>query len=173
MINAGPKPTLVLLAWLPVMLLSCAFPQKFWPQKDMHASDHVFSDVRPAVLVASRSSEYKHALLEKLSLLMEQDRIGFKVIGVEMLKTVDALDYDAVVIINTCLAWGYDENVQGFIDRQPRHDHMIILTTSGKGDWRPREQKHDFDAMSAASNPADADRMARTVADKLNAILKK
>jgi hypothetical protein len=61
------------------------------------------------------------------------------------------MDYAAVVVINSCLAWGLDKDVSHFLDRQNTTANIILLTTSGDGLWLPDKRGRDFDAISGAS----------------------
>lgn len=155
------------------LLTGCAAPRAFWPQKDMAASQTAPSADAPTVLIASRSSDFKNALVERLGATLTSRGIGLKIIGVEALETIDAHDYDAVVVINTCLAWGLDRDVQGFLDRQSRYDHILVVTTSGKGDWLPARTNQDVDAISSASTLSEAGGVAGNIAAKIYAILQK
>jgi hypothetical protein len=93
-------------------------------------------------------------------------------VGVEDLKEVDARSYAAVVVINTCLAWGLDHDVEAFLNRQEATANIILLTTSGDGSWLPAKRGRDFDAISGASvttnvNAVAGDLMAR-IQSRLN-----
>ena len=63
--------------------------------------------------------------------MMAEENIRLKIVGVEDLKTVNGEQYDAVLVISTCLAWGFDEEVRSFIERHPNHDNMIFFTHIG------------------------------------------
>lgn len=97
--------------------------------------------------------------------------VTYKVIGVEDLAQVDATGYTVVVVINTCLAWGLDYDVQTFLDRQKRHKNIIVLTTSGDGGWLPDKAERDFDALSAASKMTSVDAVARDIMERIHARL--
>ena len=86
-----------------------------------------------------------------------------KTIGIKDLPQVDASEYAAVVVINTCLAWGFDNDVQTFLDRQKTNKNIIVLTTSGNGAWLPDKGGKDFDAISAASEMTSVDTVVRNV----------
>jgi hypothetical protein len=47
-------------------LAGCAVPRLLWPQKDVKASGTATLDKSQAVLIASRSSEYKETLVAEL-----------------------------------------------------------------------------------------------------------
>ena len=162
-------------ALLPLVLLlySCAVPQKMWPQKDMAASEIAGAANAPTVLLAARSSEFKMALVERLSAMMTAEGIHLKIVGVEDLKTVNSEQYDVVLVISTCLAWGFDEEVRSFIGRHPSHDNMIFFTTSASGDWMPDKEKLDYDAISSASELSDVESAAGNIMSSVHSAVKR
>ena len=143
-----------------VLLAGCAVPQRFWPQKDIRASGPVETTGTATVLIASRSSEFKELLVAALQQKLSAAGIRQKTVGVEDLKQVDAQDYGAVVVINTCLAWGLDHDVETFLGRQTATGNVILLTTSGDGVWLPAKNGRDFDAISGASIPTNVNAVA-------------
>ncbi len=158
---------MVLCAVVTLMAASCAMPRAFWPQKDVSQTQMAAADRAPVVLMASRSSAFKEALVKKLSADLAAREIGVKIVGIGDLKDIRAEDYDAVVLINTCLAWGLDNEVQAFVDRYPRNERMIVVTTSGEGSWLPPKEDSAYDAISSASNLTRVDAVAREVTLRL------
>ena len=154
---------MVLSLVLMVYLNSCAVPQKMWPQKDIAKSVVAGTPNAPNILLASRSSEFKVALVDKLSSMMASEGIRLQIVGIEELKTTQIDHYDVIVIISTCLAWGFDAEVQSFIEQHPRHDKMIFVTTSAAGDWMPEKEERRYDAVSSASALANVDAVARNI----------
>ena len=94
-----------------------------------------------------------------------------EIVGIEALETVEMERYDAVVIISTCLAWGFDTRVRAFVDRQPRHDKLILVTTSAAGDWLPDGDAQAYDAISAASEIAEVETVARNIMSSLLSVV--
>jgi hypothetical protein len=135
-------------------------PQRFWPQEDIPASGPSGTSATVGVLIASRNSEYKKLLVADLQQRLSAAGIQQKTVGVEDLKKVDARSYAAVVVINTCLAWGLDHDVEVFLDRQEATANIILLTTSGDGSWLPAKRGRDFDAISGASVTTNANAVA-------------
>lgn len=152
-------------------LKGCAVPQKMWPQKDMAGSRISGAADAPRILLASRSSEFKAALVGKLSAMMASDGMRLDITGIEELETVDSSSYDVVVVISTCLAWGFDDRVRSFIESRPRHDNMIFVTTSASGDWMPEKKELSYDAISSASELADVDSVARNIMSSITSAL--
>ncbi len=85
------------------------------------------------MLVASRYSEFKESLIGKLREAFKEQPVYIKFIGLEDLGKEDAKKYNAVVMINKCMAWQMDRNVIGFLEQYEDHSNMIVLTTSGEG----------------------------------------
>ena len=146
-----------------VFFAGCAAPQRFWPQEDMIGSETAAPDSRQIVLIASRSSDFKKLLVAKLHEQLAAEGLAQKTIGVKDLPQVDPGNYAAVVVINACLAWGFDTDVQTFLDRQKTDKNIIVLTTSGDGAWLPEKGNRDFDAISAASEMTSVDAVAKDV----------
>ena len=119
------------------------------------------------VLIASRSSEYKLGLLAELQKQLAAAQISHKAIGVKQLDKVDANDYAAVIVINTCLAWGLDQDVINFLDRQKTTAKIVLLTTSGDGLWLPDKRGYDFDAISGASIKANMSDVAQDLMERI------
>jgi hypothetical protein len=142
-------------------LTGCAVPQRFWPQKDIVGSDMGAIPGERTVLIASRDTEYKRQLVAELQKLLSTEQISHNTIGIKQLEKADPTDYTAVIIINTCLAWGLDHDLITFLDRQKTTANIILLTTSGEGSWLPDKRGRDFDAMSGASVMANVENVAQ------------
>lgn len=115
------------------------------------------------VLIVSRDTEYKRLLVAELQKLLASEQIPHHTMGIQQLEEIDTAGYAAVVVINTCLAWGLDHDVRTFLDRQQTTANIILLTTSGKGTWLPDMHERDFDAMSGASVKADVENVAQAL----------
>ena len=150
-----------------LFLAGCALPQHFWPQKDMVGSDTGTIPGQREVLIASRSSEYKKQLVAELQKRLSAAKISHKTIGIKQLDKVDPTSYVAVVVINTCLAWGLDNEVTAFLDRQKAGTNIILLTTSGDGTWLPNKHGQNFDAISGASLKANIGDVARDLMERI------
>ena len=151
--------------WIALLLFfaGCGAPQRYWPQEDIMGSETARPVGSQVVLIASRSSDFKKLLVAKLHEQLAAVGLAQKTIGVEELAQVDATDYAAVVVINTCLAWGLDQDVQTFLDRQETDENIIVLTTSGNGAWLPDKGEKDFDAISAASEMTSVETVTRNI----------
>ncbi len=157
-----------------VMQLSCfSVPHLIWPQKDIKVAEVNEPTLEKKVLVASRSSEFKDAVVGKIKEAFKGEPVYIKFIGVELLEKEKAADYDAIAMINTCMSWDMDRNVKGFLKRHEDQSNMIVLTTSGGGDWMPKMKGRNFDAVSAASKKEKVDEVAGDIVGKIRILLQK
>jgi len=151
--------------------LYCSVPHRMLPQKDIHTSELNEPTLDKKVLVASRYSEFKEAVIGKLKDTFKDQTVYIKFIGLGELEKEDAKQYNAVVMINKCMAWQIDRNVIGFLKRYEDHSNMIVLTTSGDGNWLPKMEGRNFDAISSASKQANVDNVAGQIIEKVNSLV--
>jgi len=149
----------------------CSIPHRVLPQKDIQPSELNEPTLDKKVLVASRYSEFKEAVIEKLKEAFKDQPVYIKFIGLDELEKEDANQYNAVVMLNKCMAWQMDRNVIGFLKRYEDHSNMIVLTTSGDSDWLPKMEGRNFDAISSASEKVNVDEVANQIIDKINVLI--
>jgi hypothetical protein len=78
-------------------------------------------------------------------------------------------DFHAIVILNRCMAGRPDPRVETFIDEFPDKNKVVILTTGRLDSWQP--DSTEVDAMSSASTMSSTSPIARSIADKVLAII--
>lgn len=156
---------------LSVGIISCSAPHQFWPQNDIQMREINEPSVEKKILIAARSSDFKDAVLDKISTTFKEEPVYMKLMGLDKLKDEEADNYSAIVIINTCMAGKMDRHVKGFLKRHKDQSNTIILTTSGDGDWKPKMDKYNFDAVSSASKMQKVDEIADDIITKTKAIL--
>ena len=67
------------------------------------------------VLIASESSDFKQAVIEKVVAGYDQDSLYFKITDLQNLADETASSYAAVMIINSCVAWQLNPKANAFI----------------------------------------------------------
>jgi len=155
-------------------LLTCtgcvSIPHLVWRQHDIETREVNPGARDRKVLIASRASDYKKALVERVATMLSGDSAYVKVRGLDDLADEEDVDsFDVVVLINTCMAWDMDRNVKKFLKRNPYHGKVVLLTTSAGGDWLPRRRWSDVDALSGASEMARVDEVAEEIVGKVRA----
>ncbi|MGC9365373.1 MAG: hypothetical protein ACP5FZ_12510 [Fidelibacterota bacterium] len=160
---------------LPILLLALfqfacsSIPRLIWRENDV-------PPVRPesaaTILIASRQSAFKVAVIENVAEYYKMRGVAVKVVGLEALALENPADYQAVVLINTCMAWNLDPAVLSFLKQHSAAGNLIVLTTSGDGDWLPKNRTGQYDAISAASEMADVRETAANLIQKIDPKIK-
>jgi len=150
----------------------CTLPQYIWPQKDMESYEINRPDLEKKVLVASRHSEFKNAIVKKIKETFYGEPVYVKIIGIDNLKYEDADDYTAVVLINTSMGWEIDHKAEAFLDKYGTSGQIIVLTTSGGGDILPDMQGRSIVAISSASVLAEIEPVADAIIGKIRLLTK-
>ncbi len=154
-----------------LLYISCSVPQRVLPQEDMPSSELKDPTSKTKVLIASRYSEYKAAVIDTFKKAFADQPVYIKVIGLEYLENENASQYDAIVMISKCMAWSLDRNVIDFLTQNEDHGKMIVFTTSGDGNWRPKMEGRHFDTISSASEMARVDEIANQLIEKVNSLI--
>ena len=155
------------LPLLVVLVCSCAVPHYIWPQKDVGFDEINRPDLDKRLLIASRDSEFKRVIIDRISTEFQDQPVYLKIIGIADLPKEDATRYSAVLLINTCMAWTIDTTVAQFIDRYGHLASIIVLTTSDGGNVLPDLENRRIDAMSSASTLADAAPLANEIIQRI------
>ncbi len=155
-----------------LFLSNCvSIPHIVLPLKDISSSELNDPAHDKKVLIASRSSNFKQAIIDKIKENYQDQPVYVKFIGLDDIKKEKAEQYQAIVMINTCMSWDMDRKVHGYLNRYQDHNHIIVLTTSGDGGWMPKMKGRNFDAVSAASKPANVDEVANKIIEKIDALI--
>lgn len=135
-----------------------------------------FQEINPStlekkILIASRLSDFKSAIVAKIVNAFRNQAVNIKIIGIDQLKYEDANQYSALVLINTAMGWAADRNVESFLDRYGTMDSIIVLTTSAGGDVLPETKDRRIDAMSSASIKDKIIPVANRIIRKIKAVI--
>jgi len=121
------------------------------------------------VLIATQRSEFKEAVVSRIVEDLEKGLFYVKVIDLKKLRQEPATDYDAVVVINTCKAWRLTGGASKFVKEFPDKDKVVLLTTAGGEDWKPKSV--EVDAITSASKAPKAAPVAEEIVGKVRKIL--
>jgi hypothetical protein len=145
-------------------------PQLFWPQHDIDSAQ-AGSPLAPcSILIASRASDYKRALVGAICDSLAGDSMYVKVVGLRQLAGRDVSAYRAIVLVNTCMGWSLDSRMGAFLRRHKGLQSVLVLTTSATGEWLPRERRRWYDALASASEQSNIPVLAGSVAVKVRAL---
>jgi len=121
------------------------------------------------VLIASQGSDFKNALVESLTTHLEEHQLFIKVIDVTTLGEVNEDEWDALVFIHTTEQWKLQPDVDKFLARARGLDKIILLTTSGQGDWKT--DTYDVETITSASKQEEMPTLLPALYMKLDQLL--
>ncbi|MBN2600814.1 MAG: hypothetical protein JXR87_02355 [Candidatus Marinimicrobia bacterium] len=145
-------------------------PHLIWPQEDVIARQIQIEEAK-RILIAARQSDFKEEIINAIIEKYNGTQIAVKIIGLNDIGQESPENYKAVIVLNTCMSWDMDRNVNSFLKAYPNSDNIIILTTSGDGGWLPKKKGRQFDAISSASKIADVDKISKEIIEKINHLL--
>lgn len=117
------------------------------------------------VLIATQKSKFKGTVVSEIRNNLGDNVFYVKVVDVKWLPNESADDFNAIVILNRCMAGRPDPRVESFVDDIPDKNKVILLTTGRLNSWKP--DSVDIDAMSSASAMSETAPLARSIAEKV------
>jgi hypothetical protein len=126
-------------------------------------------DMDRKILIATQGSEYKDIMVDTLTARLKGEDIYISVIDISGLNEIDQKDWDAEVIIHTTEGWKLPDPVKEYLDRMENPDEVILLITSGGGNWKPEDCK--VDVLTSASKVSDIQEKANSIEKKVNSLL--
>jgi hypothetical protein len=121
----------------------------------------------PKVLIATQGSEFKDAVVAGLVDHLKDRRASVKVIDVSALSRTNVDGWNAIVVIHTWELRKPPAAVKAFIERTGDRSKLIVLTTSGAGDFKTE----GVDAVSAASRMTDFYARVEEISARVDATL--
>lgn len=166
------KPAFIaLLIVIATSQINCfSIPHLLLPKKDMQEKETGIIKYTKKILIGSRKSQFKDAVVSKVVEHFNNDSVYIKTAGLKRIKKESVKQYDVVILVNTCMAWGMDFKVKRFLRKYKNHPHIIVLTTSVDGKWMPKKRGRKFDAICSASGKNLVDKIAEDITGKIEKI---
>jgi len=127
------------------------------------------SELTQKVLIASQGSDFKEALVESLTTLLKERPVYVRVVDVTTLEDINQSEWNAVVIIHTTERLRLQPDVKEYLDRSEDLSKVILVTTSGSGEWRTTD--YDIDVITSASGNSESGSVLRSIVSRLDPIL--
>jgi hypothetical protein len=121
----------------------------------------------PSVLIATQGSAFKDAVVAGVVDHLRTRSAYVKVVDVSALPAVNEADWNAIVVIHTWEMGKPQADAQAFVARIASSHKAVVLSTSGRGDFR----MEGIDAISSASKIADVPADVAQITVKVDAIL--
>ena len=103
------------------------------------------------VLIATQGSAFKNAVVSGVVERLKQRPVFVRVIDVGALSDVKDSEWDAIVVLHTIEYGRAPPAAQAFVDRVADPRRVVVLSTSGAGDFKIE----GIDAISSASRMTD------------------
>ncbi len=119
------------------------------------------------VLIATQGSAFKDAVVSGLADHLRLRSVYAKIVDISALPGIQGGDWDAIVLIHTWEMGKPPQTVKAFVDRIHDPDKLVVLTTSGAGNFK----LEGVDAISAASKMVDVRARVAEMSRRIDAIL--
>jgi hypothetical protein len=127
------------------------------------------ADMGKKVLIATQGSEYKSLMVDTLTTRLKGEDVYISVIDISGLNAINQKDWDAEVIIHSTERYRLPEPVKEYLGRIENPDEVMLLITSGSGEWKPEDCKVDI--ITSASKVADISEIANSIVAKVDSLL--
>jgi len=154
-----------------VLTFGCTVPQYIWPQRDMGFYAFNSVNLEKKLLIASRNSDFKSAIVQRVVDAYRKQPVYIKIIGINDLHLEDATRYSAVLVINTSMGWKIDRKVASYLDKYGALNSIVVLTTSAGGDILPDTRYRGIDAIASASRKENIESVADDIIVKINRLI--
>jgi hypothetical protein len=123
---------------------------------------------RSSLLIAGDASEFKDgirtAIIDRYRATCTID-----IINIDRLPKTSGSDYDAVLIMDTCLAWSnFNPSVKAFLNKS-QNRNVVFFMTADDPDWTFTYK--GVDAITSASEKENQDAMIRRLSAAIDEIL--
>lgn len=164
----------VLILSISIMLPGCSILKHFRPQKSVQVTELNDPSLEKRLLIASLSSEFKNAVVERIKEEFRNEAIYMKFTGIEQLGKENGDDYSAaVVIVDSCMNWKIESHIKGFLRRHEDQSNVVILVMFDENYGEPKTKRYNLDAISAASEMHRVDEVAGKITAKIRVLLQK
>ena len=125
-------------------------------------------DQQIKVLIATQGSDFKNAVVEGVVEYLKQKPAYIKVVDVSALSQIDEEQWGAIVVIHTWENLKPQEDAKAYLDRAKDLTKVVVLTTSGDGDYKI----DGINAITSASEMTNVSMHVTSINDRLKQILK-
>jgi hypothetical protein len=165
--STGRKMLLTVVAILLGILAFATWYAQHFSMGRVQAYEVAGAAAAPRIVLATQGSAFKDAVVAGVVAHLKSKSAQVKVVDVAALGGVRETDCDAVVILHTWEMRKPPADVAAFVARWKGPRKLVVLTTSGAGDF----SLQGVDAISAASSMPDVPRRVAQINARLDAVL--
>jgi hypothetical protein len=146
---------------------ACSIGRRALPQSDIDTYEIGEEIFETKILLASRESDFKIAIARKIGESLGDEPVYIKFIGINQLEDENVEQYSAIILMTKCIAWGMDPKTESFLEKYTELSNIIVLITSGDGNWKPDNGDIRYDAVTSASVMENVDIVAEEILEKI------
>ncbi|MBN2041912.1 MAG: hypothetical protein JW864_17890 [Spirochaetes bacterium] len=129
--------------------------------------EFVTDNAKFSIVFAGDSSEFKDKIRTTL-IDKYKSKANIYIVSNDNLKNLDQQKYDAVVIMNTCLAGSPSYgDIESFIDSNDNKNKIILFVSANRTSWK--YSYNGVDAITAASKSGDPQSIAQEISGRIDA----
>ncbi|GAK50790.1 putative secreted protein [Candidatus Moduliflexus flocculans] len=163
------KISLIVLGSLIGIAIAAAFVYRaFYAQKIAQPFEVNSPDLPAKILIATQGSAFKTQLVAELVERIKSSTY-IRVIDVSGLSGINESDWKALVVINTCEGGKMQTDVATFLAKNADKHNIVLLTTSGSGEWKPTDSS--VDSISSASKKDRIPTLVAEITQRIEALL--
>jgi len=121
------------------------------------------------LLIATQGSGFKSALIDSVTVYLIDDSLYVRVIDVTGLGEIDDNEWNAILIVHTTEQWKLQPDVAKYLERARDLSKVIVVTTSGSGEWKSDE--YAVDVITSASKSDELPALTQKIVAKLRVLL--
>jgi menaquinone-dependent protoporphyrinogen IX oxidase len=119
------------------------------------------------LLIATQGSAFKDAVVAGVVERLSERPIFIQVVDVTALPDADESDWDAIIVLHTIEYGKAPAPAQTFVDRVGQSGKVVVLSTSGAGDFKIE----GIDAISSASRMTDVPGRVDKILSRIESLL--
>jgi hypothetical protein len=149
------------------------FMSRIWPQKGFTANNIGSSKAANKVLIAGKESAFRDSVVSHLVAKLHKDSAFIRIIDLKDISTQDPHDWSAILLVNMCVAWDYDNLVKSYVKKHSDSKNILLFTTSGDPEGCIPKDKSDKNLNIDSYSSASVKDNITPAADTLYELLKK
>ena len=153
------------IIFLLVCMASAWYLIKFYPRKATEFTTGA-AHSKHRVLIATQGSDFKDAVVNRVVSMLKGPEIFISVVDVSRLPDIDPDKWVGIAVLNTSMADNPNEDVKRFLSRVGASGKILVVTTSGGGDYVIPNLK--VDGITTASQPSKTESIAKTIYQKFH-----
>jgi len=121
-------------------------------------------DTKYKMLIATQGSPFKEELFHSLIEEIQNDSMYVKVIDVGDLSNLKPFSWDGIILIHTVEKFNMQKDVAQYLKVTPNLSNVILITTSGSGEWETDE--FEVDVITSASKKIEIPNIISRIKEK-------